>query len=198
VTVVGTLYDELGVSPGASQADLRLAYRQQARRRHPDVHPDHEADAEESMRRLNSAWSVLGDPEARRRYDERLAVGPPPPTAAGAGADGDDSSEPMDPFVTRPGHRLRPTFWALVLVVLAALFVVTAYAGDQASNPGPGTNATEPRCLTSVPGLEAYVLCDQPNVGRLVTEVAPDVACPPGTFRHLLVSRNRVACLIRA
>jgi hypothetical protein len=84
-----------------------------------------------------------------------------------------------------------------VLVVLGAIFVFTAYAGDRAANPGPGTSPAEPRCLTSVPGLEAYVLCDQPNVGRLVTEVSPDAACPPGSFRHVLVSRNRVACLTR-
>ena len=32
---------------------------------------------------------------------------------------------------------------------------------------------------------------------QLLQEVAPDQACPPGTFRHLLVSRNQVACLTR-
>ncbi|MDQ1395028.1 MAG: molecular chaperone DnaJ, partial [Acidimicrobiaceae bacterium] len=73
MAAVGTLYDELGVPPGASEADLRRAYRRQARLRHPDVHPTHEGDAEEAMRRLNSAWSVLGDPAARRRYDETLS-----------------------------------------------------------------------------------------------------------------------------
>ncbi|MDQ1395646.1 MAG: hypothetical protein QOG64_905, partial [Acidimicrobiaceae bacterium] len=110
-----------------------------------------------------------------------------------AGDPDDVVPEPAVPSV----HGLRPTIWALVLVVLGAIFVFTAYAGDRAANPGPGTSPAEPRCLTSVPGLEAYVLCDQPNVGRLVTEVSPDAACPPGSFRHVLVSRNRVACLTR-
>jgi len=82
----------------------------------------------------------------------------------------------------------------LVLAVLGFIFVFTAYAGRTAGGP---VQPQAGRCLTALPGLEHYVGCDQPNVGRLVTEVGVGSACPPGSFRHLLVSRNRVACLTR-
>ncbi|MFE9069474.1 DnaJ domain-containing protein, partial [Streptomyces violaceusniger] len=60
-------YDVLGVSRGASQDEIQQAFRTQARRHHPDVNKD--PNAEERFKELNDAYSVLSDPKTRARYD---------------------------------------------------------------------------------------------------------------------------------
>jgi curved DNA-binding protein CbpA len=73
---VGSLYDVLGVAPGATELELRRAYHRRARVLHPDRHagaPEAQRQVTESaMRQLNAAWEVLGDPERRGRYDAAL------------------------------------------------------------------------------------------------------------------------------
>ena len=69
-------YDILGVPATASDDEIRKAYRKLARKYHPDV--SKEADAEVKMRDLNEAKDVLGDKEKRAAYDalaERVARG---------------------------------------------------------------------------------------------------------------------------
>src|ERR671935_1202562 len=63
------LYAVLGVARTASQAEIRAAYRRLAQARHPD----HVAGSDAAMVALNLAYSVLADPERRRRYDASLA-----------------------------------------------------------------------------------------------------------------------------
>ena len=58
-------YAVLGVHAGASDAEIRSAYRERARQLHPDVDGG-DADA---MRRLNDAWTILGDPDRRAAFD---------------------------------------------------------------------------------------------------------------------------------
>ena len=75
-----THYDVLGVVPGSTTDQIRAAYRQRAREFHPDV--SRVVDDGESMARINEAWRVLSDPDARREYDKRTVVGlvlPPSP-----------------------------------------------------------------------------------------------------------------------
>ena len=72
-------YSALGVSRDASEDDIRKAYRKLARKYHPDV--SKEADAETKMRDINEAKDVLGDPEKRAAYDQladRVARGGSP------------------------------------------------------------------------------------------------------------------------
>ena len=59
-------YDVLGVSRTASDADLKRAFRELARRFHPDVNA---SDEGERFREINEAYAVLSDKEARARYD---------------------------------------------------------------------------------------------------------------------------------
>jgi molecular chaperone DnaJ len=61
-------YDVLGVSRGASDIEIKRAFRELARKYHPDVNPD-AADAGEKFREINEAHSVLSDAETRTRYD---------------------------------------------------------------------------------------------------------------------------------
>jgi DnaJ-class molecular chaperone len=64
-----TLYDMLGVQKNASADDIRKAYRKLARRHHPDVNPGN-AKAEESFKKVSSAYEVLSDEKRRAAYDE--------------------------------------------------------------------------------------------------------------------------------
>lgn len=72
-------YRILGVERGASEEDIRKAYRKLARKYHPDV--SKEADAQERMREVNEANDVLRDKEKRAAYDalaDRVARGGSP------------------------------------------------------------------------------------------------------------------------
>lgn len=62
-------YRALGVGRGASDADIKKAFRKLAREFHPDVARD-KRRAEERFKEINEAYEVLGDPEKRKRYDE--------------------------------------------------------------------------------------------------------------------------------
>ncbi|MSU58383.1 MAG: J domain-containing protein [Pedosphaera sp.] len=62
-------YASLGVPRGASEADLKKAFRKLAREYHPDVAKD-KKKAEEKFKEINEAYEVLGDAEKRKRYDE--------------------------------------------------------------------------------------------------------------------------------
>lgn len=64
-------YEILGVRRGASQEDIQRSYRKLARAHHPDVNKD--PSAEDRFKEVAEAYSVLSDPETRRRYD---AFGP--------------------------------------------------------------------------------------------------------------------------
>ncbi|MDX3114515.1 J domain-containing protein [Streptomyces scabiei] len=60
-------YEVLGISRTASQDEIQQAYRKLARKYHPDVNKD--PDAEERFKDLNEAYSALSDPKTRARYD---------------------------------------------------------------------------------------------------------------------------------
>ncbi len=74
-------YRILGVDKGASADHIKKAFRKLARRYHPDV--SKEKDAEVRMKELNEAYAVLGDADKRAAYDE---LGMRPRAAHGAGA----------------------------------------------------------------------------------------------------------------
>jgi len=91
-------YETLEVPRGATEEEIRKAYRKLARKHHPDVNRNDKA-AEERFKEINEAYQVLSDSEKRKRYDQLGAnwkAGSdftPPPGAAGAGADFRDFSE---------------------------------------------------------------------------------------------------------
>ncbi|MBS1252523.1 MAG: Chaperone protein DnaJ [Anaerolineales bacterium] len=62
-------YKILGVDKGATQKEIKSAYRKLAREHHPDVNPD-DAKAQERFKDINEAHQVLGDPEKREKYDQ--------------------------------------------------------------------------------------------------------------------------------
>ncbi len=70
-------YDELGVTPDASADEIRDAFRSLVRLLHPDQQTDPQLKeiAERQMRKINSVYAVLSDPERRRIYDEDMEDG---------------------------------------------------------------------------------------------------------------------------
>ncbi len=65
-----SLYDLFGIDAACSADELRQAYRHMARRLHPDVAGL--GDGGLAMAKLNEAWRILSDPDARQRYDLTL------------------------------------------------------------------------------------------------------------------------------
>ena len=62
------LYEILGVSRAATDAEIKKAYRQLARENHPDANPDNPA-AEARFKEVAHAYEVLSDSDKRARYD---------------------------------------------------------------------------------------------------------------------------------
>src|SRR4051794_31882558 len=61
-------YDTLGLKKGASDEEIKKAYRKLARKWHPDANPE-DKDAEERFKEIQEANSILSDPEKRKQYD---------------------------------------------------------------------------------------------------------------------------------
>ena len=78
-------YEVLGVQRGASEDEIKKAYRNLAKKCHPDLHPG-DKEAEMKFKELNEAYDVLSDDDKRQKYDQygHAAFDP----AAGAGAGG--------------------------------------------------------------------------------------------------------------
>ncbi|MGH9188152.1 MAG: J domain-containing protein [Acidimicrobiales bacterium] len=128
-------YDVLGVTTEAGPAEVRRAYVASARRLHPDrwidASPAERRVAERGMQELNEAWRVLGHPDRRRTYDASLRRAAHRSTTHPSAVrvrrhDPDPERLPVDALA----RIVRSLPWVLILGVLAAIFVFTAYAGS--------------------------------------------------------------------
>src|SRR5580698_1015495 len=62
-------YKILGIDKGATEKDIKAAYRKLARKFHPDLNPN-DAEANKKFQQINEANEVLSDPEKRKKYDK--------------------------------------------------------------------------------------------------------------------------------
>jgi curved DNA-binding protein CbpA len=158
-----TLYQAMGVSPGAPSSEIREAYLRLARTLHPDRYadgsPGEKRLAERRMREVNAAWEVLGRPESRRSYDAELSLAsrrtasPRPRTAAppnGTSANRTPPSRPAPVEVEEDDVILSPVTAFLlrrgpiivVLFLALGLFVGTALADKRPREPAPSPAPT--------------------------------------------------------
>jgi molecular chaperone DnaJ len=87
-------YEVLGVSKGASDDEIKKAYRKEAKKYHPDLHPGDKV-AEAKFKEVNEAYEVLSDSDKKARYDQfgHAGVDPnynPGGSGFGGGFDGFD------------------------------------------------------------------------------------------------------------
>ena len=77
-------YEVLGVDKTADEATIKRAFRQQAKKYHPDLNPG-DKDAEEKFKEVNEAYQILSDPQKRQQYDQFGFDGPQAGFGGGAG-----------------------------------------------------------------------------------------------------------------
>ena len=98
-------YATLGVKKDASQEEIQKAYRKLARKYHPDVNKD--SDAEVKFKEIGEAYEVLKDPDKRKKYDQFGAnwnrTGGPPPGWEGFGGGGGGGGFDFRGFSNRGG-----------------------------------------------------------------------------------------------
>ncbi|MEM7326826.1 MAG: DnaJ domain-containing protein [Actinomycetota bacterium] len=223
-----THYEILGVARQADHEQIRRAYLAAARRWHPDRHsgkPAAEAaKAEQAMRRVNQAWSVLGDRASREAYDRQIVPhgGYPGATGESRGIRTDDGVTRIDPRLldpnflnarrdaqlheisTRSSFVLRAVPLLAVLGLLAAIFVFTAYARTPSDvttdvtvpgpNLGAGIAANDCVVVMSGPSL-LEVPCTATADGRVFGARLPDGVCPLGTDREVELTNGAIVCL---
>ncbi len=216
-------YRVLGVARRAEPDEIRKAYLDAARRWHPDRQAgktaDRMAEAERNMRQANEAFAVLSDPEQRRAYDQRWRQDS---TSGRPGVRTDDGITRVDPRLLDPeflaarraaqideiSHRssvvVRAIPVVVVLALLGAIFVFTAYARDgegppvATTVPGPALGgdivANDCVVITSGPALQE-VPCTAAVAWRVIGARLPDGQCPLGTETEVELTNGAIVCL---
>ncbi|MBQ5310425.1 MAG: molecular chaperone DnaJ [Oscillospiraceae bacterium] len=80
-------YEVLGIQKGASEDEIKKAYRACVKKYHPDLHPD-DKECEERMKEVNEAYEILSDPDKKARYDQFGHAGVDPSYGGGGGFGG--------------------------------------------------------------------------------------------------------------
>lgn len=160
------------------------------------------------MARVNEAWAVLSDPERRAAHDRELADRSRRGSASPATSYGPEHPPPL--------HQRPPSIgclasvagivpWIALLVVLAAIFVFTAYAGsgrddsdgDRAGSDAPLVTVRDLRgsCIQRAGAAIIVVDCfTVPHEGVIVAQASTGAACPDGTVEWLVRHQDVLAC----
>lgn len=183
-------YDVLGVEMSAPYDEIRAAYHRRAQELHPDrvaLRPRAEQDAARvAMQDVNEAWRVLRDARSRSSYDtdvrQRAAAAMAETAPHVHGWD-----EPYHGTPAEPGDLtvalVRAAPWVVVLVVLTAIIVFTAYA-RRADSP----RSLIGQCISTTDGVPHQAPCNEPNDGQVVDVVDAESSCAPRTTPRVMAS----------
>ena len=158
-------YEVMGIQKGASEDEIKKAYKKLARQYHPDMNPG-DKEAEEKFKEVNEANEVLSDPEKKARYDQFGFAGVDPNYGAGAGGSayggGFDFGDLGDIFGS---------------------FFGGGFGGGQRRNPNAPQRGESIRASVSVSFTEAAFGCEK-SVTLERSEQCPTCkgnGCAPGT-----------------
>jgi len=184
VVVIADHYQRLGVSQNASRDQIRDAYRELARRNHPDARGEASAAA---MAQINEAWRVLSDPDRRAVYDAQIRRSYA------------STAMPGKPWMMRPTIEREPVEeppeiasakfpwrFMLVLATLGIGFVLVNAALTKPSQPvAPDNLIGSGSCVNIAENGDAIeVPCDGSNDGVVASFRGDDPICPQGTEEH--------------
>ncbi|MBQ1977358.1 MAG: molecular chaperone DnaJ [Ruminococcus sp.] len=88
-------YEVMGVAKGATDDEIKKAYRKLAKQYHPDLNPDNK-EAEAKFKEVNEAYEVLSDKDKRARYDQFGHAGVDPNYGAGGYGGGSPFGQDID------------------------------------------------------------------------------------------------------
>ena len=186
------LYVVLGLSHGATESEIKRAYRRLARRFHPDINPGDRA-AEVRFRQILSAYETLIDPERRTRYDAGAPAGDSE-GQRGSGFEGFD-------FSAR-GSDYAVTFGDLVAEVLTGRNAAPRASGRGADLHQEVRVSVEgafagTECPVTGTSREACRACDgtgRTRVGPGTCQVCQGTGAVRSVRGHMVFSRSCGAC----
>lgn len=191
-------YDTLGVPSDASAEQIRAAYVERARRRHPDSSPVASSSDEPTMAELNAAYQVLRRPQSRLDYDRSLRVAAVTAPERRDDADTDDeydvladAGDPLrepSPGARTAGRVLTPSGparmpWKLMAVaalVGSAVVLASAAFSDPPESEPPDGIVRVGSCVTIESNGDAREVACAESPGLVVRLLLPTGStCPP-------------------
>jgi molecular chaperone DnaJ len=182
--MIGAHYQRLGVAPDATAEQIRAAYREAARRHHPDARVARgSAGSDDEMAAINEAWRVLSDPVARARYDADLGGGSDTAQRnASTSAPGRAPMEPrMDPFARYQNPPRFPWRFILILIGVATVAILGVGALTDPAEPTPIDNVIRVGSCVSIDATRLEVselACADPHDGTVEQLIPFDATCP--------------------
>ena len=162
-------YEVLGVSKGASEDELKKAYRKLAKQYHPDLNPG-DKTAEAKFKEVNEAYEILSDPQKRSRYDQFGHAGVDPSYGGGSPFGGAYDMGDID---------LGDLFGSF----FGGGFGGGGFGGGQRQNPNAPRKGDTLRASVTISFEEAAFGCEKElNLTRSETcETCHGTGCAPGT-----------------